>query len=31
MLIVPYDVLAGCLISSLFTGTEWDQHKFCLG
>jgi hypothetical protein len=30
-LIVPYDVLAGRLISSLFTGTEWDQHKFRLG
>ena len=30
-LIVPYDVLAGRLISSLFTGTEWDQHKFCFG
>ena len=30
-LIMPYDVLAGRLISSLFTGTEWDQHKFCIG
>jgi len=30
-LIVRYDVLAGRLASSLFTGTEWDQHKFRLG